>query len=76
MKERQLPDEVSREFVQALQDALKGLDKVAVVHSELHAALVDGGVPCTVDELQERFKRFVAELTKGRERDKVRIVVE
>lgn len=74
--ERQLPDDVSKEFVQALQDALKGLDKVAVVHSQLHSALVDGGLPCTVDELQERFKRYLADLTKGREREKVRIVVE
>jgi len=52
------------------------LEKVAVTGDGLRAALTQGGVPCTVEELKQRFDRYVAGLTKGKNAKKVRVVVE
>ena len=35
--------------------------------AELQAALSEGGLPCTVGDLRERFDRYVANLTKGKD---------
>ena len=76
LKSKQLPDPVSPAFVKALQEVLSGLQKVGLGSADLQAALSDGGLPCTVDELHERFERFVANLTKGKDASKVRIIIE
>jgi hypothetical protein len=76
MKERELPDPISGAFVKALQEALMGLEKVAVTDGELHAALTAGGIPCTIEELKSRFDVYVAKLTKGKDAKKTRVVVE
>jgi hypothetical protein len=76
IKGRELPEKIAPSFVKALQEALTGLEKVAVSQEDLQAALVEGGIPCTVDELKGRFDTYVTGLTKGKNKDKVRVVVE
>ena len=76
LKKRKLPDPVPPAFVKALQEALTGLEKVAVTGDGLRAALTQGGIPCTVDELKTRFDKYVADLTRGKSVAKVRVVVE
>jgi len=76
IKERELPDPISPAFVKALQDALTGLEKVTVTDVALRDALTAGGMPCTVDELKERFETYLAVLTKGKNAKKTRVVVE
>jgi hypothetical protein len=76
LKSKQLPDPVSPTFVKALQEVLSGLQKVALGSADLQVALSDGGLPCTVSDLRERFERYVANLTKGKDASKVRIVIE
>lgn len=76
LKKRQLPDPVPPALVKALQEALTGLEKVAVTRDGLHSALTQGGIPCTTDELKARFDKYVAGLTHGKNMAKVRIVVE
>jgi hypothetical protein len=76
LKSKQLPDPVSPAFIRALQDVLSGLQKVTVTSSDLLNALSEGGLPCTVADLRERFDRYVANLTKGKDASKVRIVIE
>ncbi len=73
---RVLPDPVDAVFVKALQEILSGLEKVLVRESDLGAALAEGGVPCTLAELRERFEDFVATLTKGKDATRVRVVLE
>ncbi len=73
---RELPDPVDNAFVKALQEVLRGLQKVVVTPEALREALLRGGVPCTVHEFEDRFKRYVAELTKGKDPSAIRIVVE
>jgi hypothetical protein len=76
LKSKSLPDPVSPAFVKALQEILSGLEKVVLTEARLRSALTDGGVPCTVGELKERFDAFVADLTKGKDATRVRVVVE
>ncbi len=76
LKSKQLPDPVSPAFIRALQDVLSGLQKVTLTSSDLLSALSEGGLPCTVADLRERFDRYVTNLTKGKDASKVRIVIE
>jgi hypothetical protein len=76
LKERRLPDPVSPGFARALQEVLSGLEKVTVQAEGLQNALSDGGVPCTISDLRERFDRYVTALTKGKDASKIRIIIE
>jgi hypothetical protein len=76
IKSKSLPEPVTPAFVKALQEVLSGLQKVVVTTDELRAALADGGLPCTVADLRERFERHLGKLTKGRDASKVRLVIE
>lgn len=76
LAERDLPDPIDATFLKALQDVLSGLEKVVLAENDLRRALTDGGVPCTVSELQDRFESFLTKLTKGKDSAKVRVVVE
>jgi hypothetical protein len=71
-----LPDDVSHDFVAALQEALSGLSKVTVTAEGLRAALLANGSPATVTELRKRFDDYLVELVKGKDPSKVRIVLE
>jgi len=76
IKSKSLPEPVTPAFVKALQEVLSGLQKVVVTVDELRMALADGGLPCTVGDLRERFERHLGKLTKGRDASKVRLVIE
>lgn len=76
LQARALPEPVSQDFVHVVSKALQGLDKLAVSEQRLQAALFPDGSPATLEELRERFERFLAGLVKGKEPGKVRIVLE
>jgi len=73
---RALPEDVSHDFVAALQEALSGLSKVVVTTESLRAALLTGGSPATLPELKKRFEDFLVEISKGKDPMKIRIVLE
>ena len=75
LKNKALPDPVSPAFVKALQEILGGLQPVTFGSAELQAALSEGGLPCTISDLKERFDRYVANQTKGKDTSKVRILI-
>jgi hypothetical protein len=76
MKEKELPDEITNDFLQALQEVLSGLSKVPVRLDDLRSALFPDGSPTTPAELKDRFEHFVASLLKGKDAGKTRIVLE
>jgi predicted ATPase len=76
LRDRELPEDLTQDFIQALQEVLSALTKVEVTTKELRAALLAGGSPVTPVELKKRFEAYVDELTKGKEPGKVRIVLE
>ncbi len=76
LETRALPDPVEPSFVKALQDVLGGLEKVVLTNVALRQRLTEGGLPCTVQELKDRFEAFLQDLAKGKDPSRVRIVVE
>jgi hypothetical protein len=72
----QLPHEVNHLFVQSLREALSGLTKVVITIDAIKRALLEGGLPVTAEELKQRFAGYVDEQIKGKQRDKVRLVLE
>ena len=76
LKTRELPDDVSHDFVGAIQEALSGLTKVTVTIENLRAALLAGGSPATLAELKRRFDDYLDLLAKGKEPKKVRVILE
>jgi predicted ATPase/soluble cytochrome b562 len=73
---RALPDELTQDFIHALQEVLSGLQKVPVKTADLRAALLKGGSPVTPAEMKKRFEEYLDELTRGKEPGKVRIILE
>ena len=76
LKNRELPDDLSHDFVGAIQEALSGLTKVTVTTEALKAALLAGGSPATIQELKKRFDDYLDVLAKGKEPKKVRVILE
>jgi len=75
-KDAELPDEVTNDLLQALQEALSGLAKVPVRLDDLRSALFPDGAPTTPAELKDRFETFVTGLLRGKDAGKTRIVLE
>ena len=73
---RILPDELDQDFIHALGEVLSGLQKVQVKTANLRAALLSGGSPATPVEMKKRFEDYLDKLTRGKNSDKVRIVLE
>ena len=76
LHDRALPEELTQEFILAMQEVLSGLIKVPVKIGNLRAALLVGGSPVTPTEIKRRFEDYLNELTKGKEPGKVHIVLE
>ena len=75
LKTRILPERISSDFVEVVQEVLTGLEKVSVDGGSICTALAEGGVPCTVDELKRRFADYLTELSKDKDPNKVRVMV-
>jgi len=73
---RKLPDPMTTEFANALQEALSGLEKIAVNADEIKQALLQGGSPATPDDLRKRFDTFMNGRCKGKDATKLRFVIE
>ena len=76
MERRALPESLGPDFIQALREALSGLQKVSVRMKELRAALLSGGSPATPEEMKRQFGKFLDRLIRDKEAGKVRIVLE
>ena len=76
IKKKELPDQIDQDFIQALSEVLSGLEKVSVNIDNLRTALLSGGSPVTPAEMRKRFENYLHTLTKGKDSDKVRIVLE
>jgi hypothetical protein len=73
---RKLPEPLTTEFANAVQEALSGLEKIAVKGDEIKQALLQGGSPATPDDLRKRFDTFMNERCKGKDASKLRFVIE
>ena len=71
-----MPEPLSSEFITAVQEALSGLTKEIVKLSDVQSALLSGGSPATPEELKSRFDKFIEDRARGKEKNKLRFVVE
>jgi hypothetical protein len=76
MQAKELPDEISQEFLTALQSALSGLAKLSVRLDDLRKVLFPDGSPATPAEFKQRFGEYLDQILKGRDASKVRLVIE
>lgn len=73
---KSLPESVTPEFINTVQEALSGLDKVVVSGDDIRQALLQGGSPATPEDLRKRFEGFLTDRCKGKDTTKLRFVVE
>ena len=76
MAAKELPDEISTEFLTAIQQALSGLAKLPVRLEDLKKALFPDGSPATPAEFKQRLNEYLEQLLKGRDANKIRFVIE
>ena len=76
LKRKKLPEKISNDLVQGMQQALSGLIAIPVKLADLLDALSDGGAPCTVEQIQTRFEEFCPEDHPWQGTSKVRLVID
>jgi hypothetical protein len=69
-----LPDKLDQFFAGAVKDLLKGFDAVTLTASELTDKLIALGA-CDVDTFKAKVDEVVADLSKGKDKSKLRIIV-
>jgi hypothetical protein len=67
--------DISDGFAQAANRALRGIEAVNLSVDDLVAALKQGGLPCTVAELGQRFQAFVNEAMRGHDARNTRLTL-
>lgn len=70
-----LPEPLTSSFIAAVNQVLDGLEEVRVNQEQLLSQLGQG-LPQTVDEITERFKKLLAQKCQGKELSKVRIIID
>jgi len=69
----QLPDKMGSHLLDGLRDTLQGLEKLTIEAADLMLALASPTMPCTAQEFQERFGKFLADRLQGKNTSRLRI---
>ena len=75
LETRSLDNPINSALISALKQVFEGLIKIVVSKQDLESALQNGG-PAKVDELKQRFAEHVDSLVRGKDPNKIRIVLE
>ncbi len=75
-RSRRLPDELGYDFINAVKEVLAGLERLTVLPAQLLAALQKGGSPVTRRDFEDRFKRYMEDLFRNKNADRIRLVIE
>ncbi len=59
-----------------MKQALQGLERVTIPAEKILQALTQPGMPCTVEELRQRFERLLKEHLVGKDAERARIVID
>ena len=71
-----LPDPLDEAFLRALAEALQGLERVTFLPEDILQALTISGMPCTVEEIRQRFEGFLQQRLAEKDPARVRIVID
>ncbi len=74
LEKRRLPDVVDNHFVDTVNTLLRGLDNMEVDIGELTGIISSWG-PCTADDLKSKLSALVDDWSKGRDKNKLRIII-
>jgi hypothetical protein len=74
LEERRLPDVVDNHFVDTVNTLLRGLDNMEVDIGELTGIICSWG-PCTADDLKSKLSALVDDWARGRDKNKLRIII-
>lgn len=76
MEKGEFTSSVSKNLVEAINDALRGLEKVVLEGGEFLIALTQAGMPCTIEELYQRLQTLLDKKIGDKNRTKVRIEID
>ena len=76
MSEGKLQASLSDQFIHSINDALHGLEKVVINGTELFLSLTQPGMPCTVEELNQRLDALLQKQLGDKDPDKIRIEID
>lgn len=71
---RKLPDNIDRNFISGVNTLMQGLEKIEVSIEDVKKSIFGDG-PAGVDDIKKRFEKYISELTKGKDENKVRIII-
>jgi hypothetical protein len=74
LSKKEFPSKISAAFVNAVNSLMEGFEKVELNFDAVKHELFNKG-PMTVDELKAAFDEYLKSLTKGKEKEKVRILI-
>lgn len=74
LSKKELPSKISTAFVNAVNSLMEGFEKVELNFDAVKQEISSKG-PMTVDELKAAFDEYLKSLTKGKEKEKVRILI-
>ena len=69
-------ENLPEKFVTAAIQALRGIQAVTIPAATLLQALKTGGLPCTREELQNRFKQFMDQQMRGHDTNNTRLTLD
>ena len=75
IKNKKLPSSIDSDFVGAVSRALKGLEKVEISLDEIKKALTTRGNISNPTDIQKRFENLINTKTKGKDKDRIRIIL-
>ena len=76
LKQSDEAESVPINFVPAAIQALRGIQAVTIPVDSLLQALKAGGLPCTREELQNRFRQFVDQQMRGHDAGNTRLTLD
>ena len=76
IKTDKIPGVISSELLTILRHIFTGLEKIEVTFTDLIGDLSKGGMPCTIEDYQKRFETHLYQLTSGKDKTKLRIILE
>ena len=71
---RKLPSPLDQQFIDSVNTMLSGLESVELHLPELQLAMTSWG-PCAPDDFKARLAQYIDQLSKGKDKSKVRIVI-
>ena len=63
-------------LVTAANQVLRGIQALPLTAEELLEALKEGGMPCTISDLQQRFNRYISQNMRGYDANNTRLTLD